>query len=127
MAKDKDIQMNGDEQGEQGESVEEKYEKDRIAAIEAMPAHFKALFGRQGNDLAEVARINPREKVLFATQEMLEDLTNPERRWRASRTFRESYLHFSIAEGGEGRDDIKIIGEQIQSQENAAKRGQGFG
>jgi len=124
MAKDKDAKVNGDEQGE---SEEDKYEKDKIASVSAMPPQYGVLYGRQGSDLAEVSRVNPREKVLFATQEMLEDLVNPERTWRASRTFRESYLHYSIGEGGEGRDDIKIIGEQITGQENAAKRGQGFG
>lgn len=122
--KDKDVQMNGDEQEE---PEKDKYEKDKIAATEGMPPHYKVLFGRKGNDLSEVARVNPREKVLFSTQEMLEDLVNPKREWRASRVFREAYLHYSIGEGGEGRDDIKIIGEQIQAQESAAKRGQGFG
>ena len=91
-----------------------------------MPAHYNVLFGRKGDDLAEVARINPREKVLFSTQTMLEQLASPERTMRASRLFREAYLRFSIAEGGEGRDDIKVIGEQIAKQEGT-QRGTAWG
>jgi len=111
---------------EQGESVEDKYQKDKIAAREGMPPHYNVLFGRKGDDLSEVARVNPREKVLFSTQTMLELLADPRRKERASLVFREAYLHFSIAEGGEGRDDIKIIGEQIAKQERD-QRGGAFG
>ena len=114
---------NGDGHDEAERSKLEKYEQDKIDRGEGMPPHYRVLFGQEGSALSEVARLTNTEKVLFAIQVMQEQLASPLRKKRASTIFREAYMHNSIGVDGEGRDDIKIMGQQQMEQE-AAKRGQ---
>jgi len=115
-----------------GHDIEEakrlKEEEERYKAIafgEGLPPTFKALFGKDGEELSEVCVLTDREKVFFAVQTMQEQLTNPKRTKRASQVMREAYQHNSIAVAGQGRKDIHLL-SQVAMEQQAAQRGQAF-
>ena len=97
------------------EEREQRYEKNKIERSEGMPPVYNVMYGQEGQDLAEVSRLTRTEAVIFSIQVMQEDLTSAERLKsgkRASKSFREAFEHHSIAIDGEGREDLKIIGQQ---------------
>jgi len=102
----------------------EKFEKRK--QLEALAPEFFAMFGRDGTDLLEVARVSERENILNSVQIMMEELGNPHRKVRASVILREARLHGSIGVGGKGREDIHMLHkEKVEAQ--IARTGEAFG
>lgn len=103
----------------------ERFERDKRRRLDSMPPEYIALFGKEGDDLIEVAIISERENLLNSIQIMQEQIRNPKRNKPLSQVIREARLRGSMAVGGQGRKDIHLIGER-KAQEQAGNRGQAF-
>ena len=104
------------------EKDRERFEREKRRRLDSMPPEYLALFGKDGNDLIEVAIITERENLLNSVQIMQEKIRVKDRRKPLSQELREARIRGSIAVGGQGRKDIHLIGER-KVQEQASSRG----
>ena len=128
MAKNKNNNGVEDEKAkaleEKKKADRDKYEKRKL--LESLAPEFFAMFGRDGTDLLEVARVSERENILNSVQIMMEEIGKPGPRPRASVILREARLHGSIGVGGKGREDIHMLHkEKVEAQ--IARTGEAFG
>ena len=102
--------------------LQARMERDRRRKLDNMPPEYQALFGKEGDELIEVAIISERENLLNSVQIMQEQIRNTNRKKPLSQVLREARLRGSMAVGGQGRKDIHLIGER-KVQEQANSRG----